>query len=234
MRKILLMVCFIYLVTLGYSIPQVYPNILELELRDGVVYSEITVSNNEERAIKYELGVKQDSDEFDLSPYIQFFPKIMEIEPSRQKKVRIAIKNLPYDQIEEGELRALLEIKEIVSDMGKIYRKQKRVENIKTDVNVVFNVAMMVYGRKGLLTESISLSIPKDIGESVVYEIHNTGNVSFKPEVQLVQGGEVLNIRVPKILRGGYRNVKLGKKQLKNSELIISSSSGEELVRRQL
>ena len=223
MRKVLLIVNFICLVTLGYSIPQVYPNILELELRDGVIYSEITVSNNEER---YELGVKQDNKKFDLSPYIQFFPKIMALEPSKQKKIRIAIKNLPYDQIEEGELRALLEIKEIVSDMEKIYKKQEAVENIKTDVNVVFNVAMMIYGRKGLLVESVNLSAPKDNGESIMYEIHNTGNVSFKPEVQLVQD-------VPKILRGGYRNIKLGKEQLENSELIIYSSSGEKLVRRQ-
>lgn len=235
MRRILLIISIFCMMSLAYGIPQIYPSILELELDRSTIYSEITISNTGEENVKYELGVLKDTDDFDLSPYIQFFPRVMEIKPAKQKKVRIALRGIPYNELPDGELRALLEIKEINSKLSDKYKsKEKSEEKFSTDVKVLFNVAMMIYARKGEKVEAINIGEPSFEEGEISLEIINTGNVSFKPKALVKSNGSPVDINMSKILRGGVQNLKLEVDASAHHELILFGSDGKELSRKKL
>lgn len=235
MRRILTIICTFCIMSVAYGIPQIYPTILELELDGSTVYSEITISNTGEESVKYELEVQRDTDDFDLSPYIQFFPRVMEIKPSKQKKVRIALKGVPYEKLPDGELRALLEIKEINSKLGNKYKsKEESKEEFSTNVNVLFNVAMMIYARKGECIEAVNIGDPAFEEGAVGIEVVNTGNVSFRPKALLERGGSQVDINMSKVLRGGVQNLKFKIDDSSHNELVLFGSDGKELSRKTL
>lgn len=233
MKRILIIISTFCIMSVAYGIPQIYPTILELEIDKPTVYSEITISNTGDENVKYELGVKKDVDDFDLSPYVQFFPRVMEIKPSKQKKVRIALKGIPYKELPDGELRALLEIKEINSKLGNKYKsKEESTEDFSTNVNVIFNVAMMIYARKGESIEAINIGDPLFEEGKASIEVTNTGNVSFKPKALLESGGSQVDINMSKVLRGGVQNLKFKIDDSSYNELVLFGSDGKELSRK--
>lgn len=233
MRRILIIISTFCIMCVAYGIPQIYPTILELELDSSTVYSEITISNTSDESVKYELQVKKDTDDFDISPYVQFFPRVMEIKPSKQKKVRIALKGVPYNDLPDGELRALLEIKEIPSKLDNNYKsKEDSTEEFSTNVSVMFNIAMMIYARKGENIEAVNIGNPVFDGENVDIELTNTGNVSFRPKASLKSGGTQVDINTSKVLRGGVQNLKFKIDDRSHNELILFGSDGKELSRK--
>lgn len=206
MRKLITLLSLILMATAILAIPQVYPNIVESELRDGPVYEEIRITNMGTTYKKYELSIEKDSERYDLSNYIDFFPRVMDIPPKTQKSVRIVIRDLPYDHLEDGELRALLKINEIDSNLSSLYKSRGEKDEFGARVEMKFSVAMMIYGRKGEMIPKIDLS-RKEGGSKVT--IRNSGNHSFKPRAVYRRDGNEIDIEIPKILRGGERNIEL-------------------------
>lgn len=233
MKKILVISILVLNSFLSFAVPQIYPSILEINLNKDLIYDEITISNTDETLKKYKIEVVKENNEYDLSPYIEFFPKVMEIEPDRQKRIRIAIKNYPYKNAEDGEVRALLKISEIESDIKKKYKKRdKENKEFTTNIDILFNVAMMIYGRKGEIIEKVSLK--KNIKNNEInLSIRNEGNISFIPKIMIISNSKKEEVVIPKLLRGGERNVKLDlNKYRKDMKVIAYDSKGKKILEK--
>lgn len=217
-----------------FAIPQIYPSILEVNLEDKkLIKEEIMIQNSEDTKKKYRISIAREGDfGFEITDHMVVFPKILEIDPKSQKKVFVAFRNIPYNEVKDGEYRAVLIMTEIDSGLEKKY-KSRDVESgkIGTQLDIKFEIAMTVYLRKGELKaglEIVKFDIQKD---QVTGKIENTGNYSFIPKVNIINNGKITETtRLPKILRGETMPFSLSVK--KGETIEITDEKGNKILEK--
>ncbi|WP_281833816.1 hypothetical protein [Propionigenium maris] len=233
MKKILMgLILFVSLHT-AQAIPTLYPQITEIEMKGDVEYEKIIIGNTGDQSVRYALKLIPFDEEYDLTPYVDFFPKVVEVRPGKQRVIKMSVKDLPKE-FTDGEMRTTLMIEELRSKTSQVY-KTMNVESEGTSATIGVNVDIgtTIYARKGNLIETVALNTIEEVEDGYLVTVSNTGNTSFQPKIELTEKDDTIHIETNKILRGGQDTFKVDSKY-KGRLMVIKDSKGKEIIKENL
>lgn len=121
----------------------IYPTNFDKRI-DGIGdIEEYIITNTTNKILKYRIYLEE-SDEKDMSKWIQIYPESLILKPGQEKKVKIYV-NSP-EGIEEGEYSAILGIKEVYIP---------KITNSEEVLDIYTNLKMKIYGYVGELPVKI-------------------------------------------------------------------------------
>lgn len=172
------------------------PLVVELEANRGQAQGIITVVNNTNEPFRARVYVEPftyetedgfqvlEADADDLSPYLQFSPRELEVDPNTTRRVRFVSRFPP--SLPEGEYRAVIFTENLV----------ETVDGNGAEVTLRTRVGSTVYVRHGDVAPNLvvdSARVDSDSGQLQLL-VQNTGQASIRPAAiwQLKQGNTVI------------------------------------------
>ncbi|MEM9215544.1 MAG: P pilus assembly protein, chaperone PapD [Cyanobacteria bacterium P01_F01_bin.150] len=172
------------------------PLVIEVEAERGQAQGTINVVNNTSEPFRARVYVEPftyeaeegfqilENDTDDLSPYLQFSPRELEVAPNTTRRVRFVSRFPP--SLPEGEYRAVIFTENLV----------ETIDGSGTEVTLRTRVGSTVYVRHGEIAPNLvvdSARVESDSGQLQLL-VQNTGQASIRPAAiwQLKQGDTVI------------------------------------------
>ena len=193
------------------------PNIVEVEARRGRGQSYLTIINNGEGAFRARIraipftydrdsgfrGLLESHPE-DLTPYLQFTPRELEVEPGTSRRVRLLGRLAP--SLPEGEYRSAL----IVENLQPVITTDSQGNRVQ----IVQQTAIIVFLHQGDLQPDLNVAgaIWNPQTRKITILVQNVGGASARPglEWRLLQAGTEIDggtISPQIVLARGDRNL---------------------------
>ncbi|MEA5468353.1 hypothetical protein [Spirulina sp. 06S082] len=165
------------------------PNILEIEAKRGQSQGYFTISNPGETPFRARISAipftydrangfqgLPESHPQDLTPYLQFTPRELEVQPGTSRRVRLIGRLAP--SLPEGEYRSAL----IVENLQPVITTDGR----GNQVQIVQQTAIVVFVRKGDFQPNLTVeqAIWDAEARNITLLVQNRGGASTRPEIQ--------------------------------------------------
>lgn len=240
MNKLLSILLFLFTLSVSYGgAPSLYPGVAEVHLKNGRGQGSFIMFNTGENTKKYKVTVRDVDNQGNpsaLSGYLKVFPRYVEIEPGKNKKVRFLIRDFPEGQVKEGEQRASISIEELDSVLEQKHKTMEASSGISTVIKYKYHINMAVYGYVGDLIPEAEVELNTRGDNLLTGTITNKGNYSYPVSASFLGADNKVigTITLPKLMEGDINQVEIrtpeGTKKLK----IIEEKSNTLLYERDL
>ncbi|MFV0578598.1 MAG: fimbria/pilus periplasmic chaperone [Fusobacterium ulcerans] len=193
MKKLLFIILLLNISILSYSLNfSVAPTGFSVELNKTST-QEVTIINNTTEPLRLDAAFQSDpafGEKYNINQNLTVFPKTISLKPAGKQTVRFRVK--PDSKLQNGEYKSLLTFTEVPGEI-KTVSNENTNKNVSSNLKMITEINISVYGYKGELTHKGTLSDVKLAynGASAVISAasFSEGNTSLKFSYSLkVQG----------------------------------------------
>lgn len=195
MKKLFFIILLSNLSLLSYSLNfSVAPTGFSMMLNKPST-QEITILNNTTEPLRLEATFQSDSafgEKYNLNSNSTIFPKTISLKPAGKQTVRFRVN--PDSKMQEGEYKSLLTFTEVPGEI-KTVPGQNSSQSVSSDLKMITEISISVYGYQGTLTHKGTLSDIKlaynGNSATISASSFSEGNTSLKFSYNLkVQGSD--------------------------------------------
>lgn len=184
-------------------------------------YKEYTLSNSSKNITKYRIYIEKNNEKYDMSDWVEFFPKTLTLKPGESKKIKVLI-TAPNDS-REGEYTTNLCIKEV-----EVPLKNK-------ELNILTNLKIELAGYVGDLKPKIEITNIYREDKSLKISFKNAGEIRQYFEIYCLDSKEkeLVYLDRVRLFSKEEKEVKLLVEKIKG-KLIILDQEGNNVLEKKI
>ena len=202
-----------------FSYTNIYPLTFDERIDGQGGYKEYTLTNVTNKTLRYKIYEEKIQDTFDMSKWVERYPKILTLKPGEKGKLNILVTSPKGTK--NGEYLMNLCIKEIGYPS----------ESLKSEIEILTNLKIELAGVVGDLKPRLDLKINKN----KVF-LKNIGDMRYTFELYLQDSKDKKSfIQSVRLFSKEKKDILLNEKLLKNmKKLIVTDKNGDVLLEKRL
>ena len=202
-----------------FSYTNIYPLTFDERIDGQGGYKEYTLTNVTNKTLRYKIYEEKIQDTFDMSKWVELYPKILTLKPGEKGKLNILVTSPKGTK--NGEYLMNLCIKEIGYPS----------ESLKSEIEILTNLKIELAGVVGDLKPRLDLKINKN----KVF-LKNIGDMRYTFELYLQDSKDKKSfIQSVRLFSKEKKDILLNEKLLKNmKKLIVTDKNGDVLLEKRL
>lgn len=202
-----------------FSYTNIYPLTFDERIDGQGGYKEYTLTNVTNKTLRYKIYEEKIQDTFDMSKWVELYPKILTLKPGEKGKLNILVTSPKGTK--NGEYLMNLCIKEIGYPS----------ESLKSEIEILTNLKIELAGVVGDLKPRLDLKINKN----KVF-LKNIGDMRYTFELYLQDSKNKKSfIQSVRLFSKEKKDILLNEKLLKNmKKLIVTDKNGDVLLEKRL